>query len=247
MDKPVVVSSNEGWQERKKVLLILAHPDDPDFFCGAMIARWCNLGHLVNYFILTKGQRGFPNTNASFSEIEETRMQEQLNAARVLGVSEVRFSHYMDGSLVADLSLREEIISEIRRQKSDVVVTSDPLNLFPAENRINHPDHRAAGQAVVDAVFPAAGNPVYRVQDKDGTNLEHHQVQELWLTLTNQPNISVNLTDWFEQKLDAISCHRSQFSGGRAELQEHYRTRFEVNPETNALAFHEKFKRIIFQ
>ena len=247
MDKSINSIDDESWVQRKKILLILAHPDDPDFFCGAKIAQWCEQGHEVHYFILTKGQRGFPDREAERSVVETTRMREQMDAARVLGVASVKFSHFLDGDLIPDLALREEIIREIRKQKPQIIVTSDPLNLFPADNRINHPDHRAAGQAVVDAVFPAAGNPMYDVQDQDGKRLESHQVQELWLSLTSQPNTIFDMTSFFERKLEAVFCHRSQIHGGKEQLREHLRSRCEIDPKTGECHYLEKFKRIILQ
>ena len=234
----------EGWTEPKKILVILAHPDDPEFFCGAMIARWCALGHEVRYCLLTKGQRGSQDSYISQLEIENTRIKEQQNAADLLGVKQINFLGYIDGELIPDLQLRNEIVEVIRKEKPHIVITSDPQNLFPAENRINHPDHRAAGQAVVDAVFPAAGNPRYLLEKENSHSLEPHQVEELWLTLTNQGNVTIELAEYFEKKLDAIYCHTSQLHESREMMRERIMSRFEPDPVTGKRVFSERFKRI---
>lgn len=134
----------------------------------------------------------------------------------------------------------------IRLEKPHVVVTSDPQNLFPADNKINHPDHRAAGQAVVDAIFPAVGNPRFLLEGDQPDSQQPHQVEELWLTLTTQWNISINLTELFEKKLDAILCHTSQLHENRGDLRKRLMSRFELEPGTGKVVYYEKFKRIRF-
>ncbi len=234
----------EGWESQKKVLVILAHPDDPEFFCGGMIARWVDFGHQVSYCLLTKGQRGFHDMSMDIDTMAGIRMEEERNAATRLGVTNVKFLDHLDGELVADIVLREEIIKEIRAEKPDVIVTCDPTNLFPAENRINHPDHRAAGQAVLDAVFPAAGNPGYQFAEDPAAN-EPHQVQEIWLAVTNQPNFTISLTAYLDQKIEALLCHRSQVSVSAAVLREKFLGRFVYTDESTIPEFHERFRRIV--
>ena len=237
------MSFDEGWLQKKKILVVLAHPDDPDFFCGAIIARWCAKGHEVSYCLLTRGQRGSQNSKNDPLELGIIRQQEQTNAAKILGVSSIHFLNHMDGELVPNLGLRNEIIAEIRKLKPDIVVSCDPTNLFPSENRINHPDHRAAGQAVLDAVFPAAGNPAYPLMTEDGM-LEAHALEEVWLSLTQQPNTKVELSDFLEPKISAILAHSSQTNMSRESLREKYRDGFEINSETNLPVYVEKFLRI---
>lgn len=235
----------EGWKTRKKILVILAHPDDPEFFCGATIARWTAMGHEVSYCLLSKGQRGTQDADNDPMVTAGIRMEEQLNAAGVLGVSNVRFLDHMDGDLVADLRLRNEIIKVIRESKPEIVVSCDPTNLFPAENRINHPDHRATGQVVLDAIFPAVGNPGYLL-DNEEEKIPAHQVEEIWLSLTGQPNLALNVTETLEIKIDALLCHQSQLRFTRDELKANYRSQFEKDPSTGEPAFFERFRRIKF-
>ena len=153
------------WASRRRnILVILAHPDDPEFFCGGTLARWARAGHQIEYCLLTCGDKGYNDTTTpehmSSDELCAIRHREQREAASVIGVREVHFLDRPDGYLVADLDLRREIVRIIRRMKPDILVTCDPQTLFAAYG-INHPDHRAAGQAVLDAVFPAAGNAAY--------------------------------------------------------------------------------------
>ncbi len=234
---------NEGWTTKKNILVILAHPDDPDFFCGAMIARWREQGHQVSYCLLTKGQRGTQDPQMDPEVTSAIRMREQTEAAAVLGVSQIHWMDYMDGELVADLELRNSIIKLIRKMKPQIVISCDPTNLFPAPDRINHPDHRAAGQAVVDAVFPAAGNPGYMIMEKN-VSLPAHHVEEVWLSLTHQPDFNVNLDEYLDRKINAILCHRSQISLSPEEMFARYSSHMEVDPLTGEKAFFEKFKRI---
>ncbi len=236
----------EGWKQTKKILVILAHPDDPEFFCGATIARWRALEHQVSYCLLTKGQRGTQDADADPLVTGGIRMGEQLNAAGILGVTNIRFLDYMDGDLVPNLQLRNELIRYIREFKPDIVVTSDPTNLFPGDNRINHPDHRAAGQAVIDALFPAVGNPGYKIE-KETEQIPAHQVEEVWLSQTNQPNIAINVTTYLEDKIEALLCHKSQVRLSREELREHLWSRYEYDAELGEKVYFEKFRRITFQ
>ncbi len=236
----------EGWTNNKKILVILAHPDDPEFFCGAMLARWCMVGHEVHYCLLTKGQKGAPDLSKSTEELASIRVDEQNLAAQSLGVRTVEFLDYVDGEVIPDLEMRKKIVRVIRKWKPDILLTSDPLNLFPTDTRINHPDHRAAGQAVVDAAFPAAGNPMFFPELITNEGLEPHSVQELWLSATAQPNISFELTDFFDAKLEAIHCHRSQINIPFEKFDEMMRSRFLRDPETGRIWFEERFKRLTF-
>lgn len=234
------------WNEKKKILVILAHPDDPDYFCGATIANWCRLGHEVHYCLATKGQRGTQNSHLTVDEIEEMRISEQNAAAQLLGISSVKFLDYFDGDLVPDLKLREDIVKEIRISKPNILVTSDPQNLFPSENRVNHPDHRAIGQAVVDAVFPAAGSPRFFVRNRENEPISPHTVEELWLTLTHQPDLILDQTDLLDLRTDAIACHTSQLYETPEQMRIRMHARYRIGVNTGELKYTEQFKRIRF-
>jgi len=237
----------ENWTSTKRILVILAHPDDPDFFCGAMLARWCKQGHEVHYCLLTKGQKGGQDVNIVPAELAEIRVREQEAAARAIGVKTVEFLDYVDGEVVPDLEMRKKVVRVIRKWKPEILVTCDPLNLFPADNnRINHPDHRAAGQVVVDAAFPASGSPMFFPELIREEGLQAHTVEEVWLSVTSNSNFSLDLTDYFADKLRAIRCHRSQIGDDPVEFEKNMRQRMTHDPQTGKDIYVENFRRICF-
>jgi len=136
------------------------------------------------------------------------RYVEQGNAARVIGASAVHFLDRADGYLIPDLDLRRDVVRIIRQHKPDVVVTCDPQTLF-APYGINHPDHRACGQVVLDAVFPAAGNIAYFPELLEEGH-QPHMPREVWCSLTNQGNTTIDVTDTWDIKVKAILEHKTQ-------------------------------------
>jgi len=232
----------EGWDSPQRILVILAHPDDPEFFCGATISRWTAAGHEVMYCLVTCGDKGAPDRSISSEQLCSLRHTEQRNAARVLGVTEIQFLDYPDGYLVPDLNLRREITRVIRSIRPEVLVTCDPQTLFFLGNRINHPDHRAVGQAVLDAVFPAAGNHLYFPELME-QGLEPHTVREVWVAGTLQPDIHLDVTDQWETKIAALYEHASQIGEPQA-LAERMRQRRKSDSTPEAPRYEESFRRL---
>jgi LmbE family N-acetylglucosaminyl deacetylase len=198
------------WLSAQKILVVLAHPDDPEFFCGASIARWVDEGHQVVYWLLTCGDKGADDASVRPDELCNRRHDEQREAAAVLGVKQVNFLSYPDGYLVPDINLRREITRIIRLEKPNILVTCDPETFIVGETRINHPDHRAAGQAALDAVFPAAGNPLYFPELMHEQGLQPHSVDEVWISLTQKPTVKLDITPYWEKKINALYQHKSQ-------------------------------------
>jgi LmbE family N-acetylglucosaminyl deacetylase len=234
-----------GWDWPQNILMILAHPDDPEFFCGATIARWTKSGHQVSYWLLTCGEKGSQDPEFNPQELCKNRFEEQRSAAASLGVFRVNFLSYPDGGLQPDLELRKEITRIIRSEKPDVLVTCDPTYFFSGENRINHPDHRAAGQAVVEAVFPAAGNPLYYPELLRDEGLLPHTPKEVWISISQQPNLILDVTDLWELKIQALCEHRSQIGEKEAFIS---RMRSRHTPESSLEnpRYEEVFRRIVF-
>jgi LmbE family N-acetylglucosaminyl deacetylase len=230
-----------SWPEKQKILVILAHPDDPEFFCGASLARWARAGHEINYVLLTCGDKGRNDHNRQIpgEELCALRHLEQRAAADVLGIQEIRFLDGEDGYLVADLALRRDVTREIRRFKPDVLVTCDPQNLF-ATYGLNHPDHRAAGQVVLDAVFPAAGNELF-FPELLAEGWEPHSPKEVWASLTMQPNAALDVTDQWETKIRALEAHKSQI-GDPAKLAERIRSRYTEDSTPENPRYEERFR-----
>ncbi len=241
-NKFVRILQPEGWETAQQILVILAHPDDPEFFCGATIARWTEAGHQVSYCLLTCGDKGTHDRQMSGERLCAIRHEEQKRAAAHLGVRRVRFLDFPDGYLIPDLELRRAITRVIREEKPDIVVTCDPQLLFVGEERINHPDHRAAGQACVDAVFPAARDHLYFPELLDA-GLEPHVVREMWVSLPTEPNVRLDVTDHWERKIEAILCHQTQIADEDA-LRQRMKNRFAKDSSAEHPRFEEAFRRI---
>ena len=233
------------WETPQRILVILAHPDDPEFFCGATIARWTQAGHQVIYWLLTCGDKGTADRSISSEDLCCLRQQEQRAAAAVLGVHEVHFLGYPDGYLVADLALRKEITRIIRSIRPDVLVTCDPTTLYVGDNRLNHPDHRAAGQAALDAVYPPARDFLYFPELLQAEGLEPHNVREVWISGSQQPNIHLDVTNLWEIKIHALYEHKSQI-GEPQKLAERMRSRLTPESTLENPRYEENFRRIIF-
>jgi len=240
------VNEPENWEVPQTILVILAHPDDPEFFCGATIARWTSAGHHVSYCLLTCGDKGVQDYSSNFEDLCILRQGEQQAAADILGVKQVRFLGYLDGYLQPDLDLRCDITRVIRQERPDIIVTCDPTALYLRDTMINHPDHRAAGQAVLDAVFPASGNHLYFSELWKDQGLEPHSVREVWASLTLNPNVVLDVTDYWDIKIQALKQHASQV-GDPQRLEARMRSRHSDDSTPDNPRYEEKFRRIVFE
>lgn len=234
----------DQWEKSQKILVILAHPDDPEFFCGATIARWTAAGHSVSYCLLTCGDKGTQDREITPEMLCSRRQSEQIAAAAVLGVRQVRFLNYPDGYLTPDLHLRRDITRLIRQEQPDILVTCDPTNLYVRETLLNHPDHRAAGQAVLDAVFPAARDHLNFVELWRDENLEPHIVREVWVSAPKEPTVSLDVTEYWETKIRALYEHKSQIPDPQA-LAERIRARHTSDSTLENPRYEEHFRRLI--
>ena len=168
----------------------MAHPDDIEFGTGGQVARWTDAGHRVVYCLVTDGGAGSNETNVDHADLVARRQQEQLKAADIVGVDDVRFLGYADGTLQPTLELRRDLTRIIRELKPYRVLIMDPTRCcFSATSRsdyINHPDHRAAGEAALYAVFPSAETrPIFPELLDEG--YEPHHVSELYLMMGDLP------------------------------------------------------------
>lgn len=230
------------WETPQHILVILAHPDDPEFFCGATLAMWSRAGHKIAYCLLTCGDKGFNDSTTKDmtpSDLCALRHDEQRAAADVIGVQALRFLDLEDGYLVPDLNLRREVVRVIRRERPDILVTCDPQNLF-AGYGLNHPDHRAAGQVVLDAVFPAAGNKAF-FPELLAEGLEPHMPKEVWCSLTSQPNTVLDVTATWPIKMEALLKHKSQI-GDVDKFKERMKSRRTEDSTDENPRYEEKFR-----
>jgi len=246
-DYPPDPQAIEGWTTPQKILVILAHPDDPEFFMGATLKRWALLGHEIHYCLLTTGQKGSQDSQINVTTLSKTRISEQNAAAEKLGARSVQFLDYVDGEVIPDLEMRKKLIRVMRQVRPDVVVSSDPLNYFPAgSNRVNHPDHRAAGQAVLDALFPGAGNPMFFPELISEEGLQPVDIRELWFSIPSEANLVIDISAYYQMKLDVIVCHRSQIGPDEDEFRRMISDHWAVMDEKGQPAYFERFRRIIF-
>jgi len=226
-----------------RVLVIAAHPDDPEFAAGGTVARWTDEGREVIYLIVTDGSKGSGDRAMDPAQLVAMRQAEQRAAARHLGVEQVEFLGFPDGEIAPDLALRHAIAREIRRWRPDVVITHDPASFY-WDNYINHPDHRATGQAALDAVFPTARDHLNAPQLL-AEGFEPHIVREVYLTGAREPDTWVDIGPTFERKLAALREHASQIADMDG-LAVRLRQRSGDAAEGHGMSLAEAFKRIEF-
>lgn len=190
-------------------MVIMAHPDDIEFGCAGTMARWIDQGCRVTYVLCTSGDVGIADAGMTRARAAEIREAEQQAAADLIGVHEVVFLREPDGMLENTIALRRKLVREIRRAKPEVVVTNDPTMLWVDGSYINHPDHRAASMAAIDAVFPAAGQPNLFEELAD-EGLQAHKVRKVFITWTSTPDTWVNISATIGKKVDALRAHKSQ-------------------------------------
>ncbi len=197
-----------GWRPAR-FMVIAAHPDDAEFGPAGTAARWIDEGSVGWLVCCTSGDQGGEDADADPLVLAALREAEQSAAARVIGYEGVTYLHQPDGALANDLALREMLVREIRTFRPDAVLATDPETLFYRDGGVNHTDHRAAGMAAVDAVYPAARNPMaFPALSRSG--IVAHNVRRLYFFWSNHPNAWVDITSTLDRKLDALREHRSQ-------------------------------------
>jgi LmbE family N-acetylglucosaminyl deacetylase len=238
-------SSNGQVPKFSSVLVVSAHPDDPDFGAGGTIAKLAKSGARVTYVIVTDGSQGGEDPKQKDSELVATREKEQKAAARVLGVKKVEFLGYKDGHLSPDLKLRHDIVRMIRKYKPDLVITHIPGRVLDAPMGASHPDHLAAGEATMAAVYPDSRNPrAFRSLLKEG--LEPHEVKEVWIPFWTSGDYLVDISSTLDQKIAALRKHKSQVSkpGREWDFEKFMRKRHSEVGKKAGYKYAESFKRI---
>ena len=205
-----------------RILVIAAHPDDIEFGMAGTIAVWTDAGAQVTYCLITDGAAGSNEKDVDYKQLAARRKEEQIAAAKVVGVTDVRFLDYADGVLEPTMKLRRDLTRLIRQVRPDRVVLMDPTMTFASEEDgssayINHPDHRAGAEAALYAVFPSAeSRPIFRELLDEG--LEPHHVNELYLQFSEKPNVAVDITAFHDKKIESLLNHRSQIGEEAAEF-----------------------------
>lgn len=194
----------------KRAMFIYAHPDDIEFGVAGTAARWARHGAEIVYVLLTDGNVGSHENEMTREALAQVRRQEQEAAGRVAGISQCVFLGYHDGLLEPTLALRKELVRLIRQHRPNVVVCGDPTSFFPTNSRVNHPDHRAAATAAIDAVFPASEmNLLY--PDLYEVGLMGHKVNYVYVSNpASEANYYEDISETLGKKIEALRQHVSQ-------------------------------------
>jgi LmbE family N-acetylglucosaminyl deacetylase len=203
-----VAPTDHAWRPAR-FMVIAAHPDDAEFGPAGTAARWIDAGAVGWLVCCTSGDQGGEDPDADPLVLAALREREQRAAAAIIGYAGVTFLHQPDGALANDLALRELLVREIRVFKPDAVLATDPDTLFYKGGGINHTDHRAAGIAAVDAVYPAARNPM-AFPNLARSGLAAHRVRRLYLFWSDRSDTWVDTSATLERKLEALRAHVSQ-------------------------------------
>jgi LmbE family N-acetylglucosaminyl deacetylase len=196
----------------KIVLGVAAHPDDLDFGASGTLAKYAAQGAQVYYLLLTDGSKGTEDRSLTPAQLTAMRREEQRAAIKAVGGTDVEFLNYPDGMLEVTMDLKRDIVKAIRTLKPEVVVTMDPSMLYDVSRGfINHPDHRAAGQATLDAVFPLARDHL-SFPELFAAGYEPHKVSTVLLVNFNKSNYHEDITGTLETKFAALAAHASQIS-----------------------------------
>jgi LmbE family N-acetylglucosaminyl deacetylase len=195
--------------EIKRVLVISAHPDDSDFGASGTIAQWVKKGIEVAYVFCTNGDQGGEESGFTKEEMPAIRQREQRAAGAAIGVTDITFLNYIDGNLEATLGLRKDLVRQIRISQPDRMVCQSPERNW---DRIgaSHPDHLAAGEAAIQAVYPDARNPFAFTDLLNNEGLQPWRVKEIWVSAFANPDHFVDITDSFDLKIKALQAHASQ-------------------------------------
>jgi LmbE family N-acetylglucosaminyl deacetylase len=191
----------------ESALAIGAHPDDVEFGCGGLLAKWAADGCVIHHLVCTDGSKGTWDPDADTVALAQRRQVEQREAARRLAAGhpecagEVRFLGHVDGELDSTLRQRGEVARVIRELRPDVVLGHDPWKRYRL-----HPDHRHAGLLVCEGIV-AARDPHFF---KDH-GIAHHRPQALLLWEADEPDHVEDVTDHVATKLHALEAHESQF------------------------------------
>jgi len=201
----------------KVAMVVTAHPDDAEWGCSGSVAKWTRLGWDVVYVLCTDGSKGTEDREISSEKLSKIREDEQRNAGKILGLKAIEFLGYPDGYLEPSLDVRRDISREIRKYKPSVLITTNPKRDLLSGNYLGHPDHFAAGEAALSAVFPSARDHLTFPELLE-EGLEPHKVEEVWINMFNMGNNNTNLFFNPLEKKDvelatsALLAHVSQIS-----------------------------------
>ena len=228
-------------------MVVIAHADDAEYGCSGTVAKLCAEGWEMTYVLCTDGSKGSSDREISEAELSAIRREEQINAGKVLGLKDVAFLGHPDSYLEPTLDVRRDIAREIRRHKPDVVICQYPLRVLDGGWGVGHPDHLAAGEATLAAVFPTARDHMTFPELLD-EGFEPHNVAEVWIMGHPEPDVIIDVTDHMVTAVKALAEHTTQTGGSPYKellprMQE-WRRRGSVGTE---MLYSESYKRISFR
>jgi LmbE family N-acetylglucosaminyl deacetylase len=191
-------------------MAIFAHPDDAEFVAGGSLAIWSAEGRQRIYVFCTDGGKGSSDPSTQSGALVHARQTEQRAAAHMLGCEDVVFLPYEDAMLEPTLALRRDLTRAIRRYRPQIVLCFDPTVFWINEYYIQHPDHRASGEAALAAIFPSARDRL-TFPELLAEGLEPHNVEEIYLASPQEANRWIDVGATMDKKLAALFCHTSQF------------------------------------
>lgn len=193
-----------------RAMVVMAHPDDAEYSCSGTVAKWTSMGWEVVYVLCTDGSKGSDEPGMTTEKLAAIRKQEQLDAAKILGLKDVVFLNYPDSYLTPSLELRKDIARAIRVHRPDILICPNPTRSFDNNFYVGHPDHMAAGEAALAAAYPTSRDRL-TYPDLIKVGLEPHKVREVWITMGAGANHWVELTEEdLKTSLKALKAHTSQ-------------------------------------
>jgi len=240
-ETPLNENPNQPWLAYKRAMVVIAHPDDAEFGFGGSLAKIVKEGMELAYVLCTNGDKGSGDPDTVPAQLAITREQEQRDAAAIIGTTDVTFLGYGDGTLESTLEVIGKVVREIRRFKPDIIFCQDPYT----RARHNHRDHRMAGQSTFDAVYPYARDHLH-FPEHIAEGLETHKVAEIYTTMTEEPDVVIDISDVIDTRIRALQAHRSQISDPDG-LAERILGRTSELAERNGYKYAEGFRRHTFR
>ena len=220
------------------MMVVSPHPDDAEFGVAGTVAKLTRDGKEIVYVICTNGDKGTTDRSVNPADLVKTREKEQLDAAKLLGVTNVEFMRLPDQGLEDTPEFRKALVRLIRQYRPEIVATVNPYRKY-----MTHRDHRITGQVVLDAVFPYARDHL-AYPDLLEEGLEPHKVREVWLWGPDDANHFSDVTDTFDTKIDALGCHKSQVGDVPQEMRKRLRDFARMMAETQDYELGEAFHRV---
>jgi LmbE family N-acetylglucosaminyl deacetylase len=224
----------------ERVMVVTAHPDDSEFGAGGTVAKMVRDGREVAYVIVTNGNKGSGDRTMTPERLARIREEEQRNAAKVLGVGDVRFLGYPDCEVEDTRDLRRDVTREIRRFRPDLIICQNPDRTTNLGG--SHRDHRTVGGAAIDCVYPLARD--HMAFPELMPEFEPHKVREIYVMQWEEPDHMVDISDTLDLKIEALACHVSQFSDFAA-VEKRVRERSALLGKSKGYGYAETFDRIV--